>query len=365
MTRKTFVDGDRWMAADAQMVMDQGFLIFADNAERDAEWPTPAIGSHCYVLDTGTPQVRTANGWRNQTQGFAVNGSDTSAQTPGRWFPIARAVITTQYGIARAIIAVAHHGGSGVGSSTGILSLRVQQQSMPPTAPNIDLKWLSRSVDMPIESAALVVDHGSLPTTATLYVKTSRTYETAYAQAMLNIGFTMLDRQPLEPAGSGSGLPSGTQVMASDESAVGGSRVKATVQSVPGAMVATKVLSFDQTPRPSFGVSWSPYGGSEFRANATGFYLITASARFVNAAAGERCWMGVWSGSGATPVGQTASYLATEGNNGQPSAQNVYLNGSWLIPMAVDQTVALAVSHSGTAAINVDQVLFAIARIGG
>jgi hypothetical protein len=80
MTRKTFVDGDRWFAADAQLVMDQCVLFFSDAAQRDAQIPTPTAGMVAFLSATNSLWVYRSGSW---TEVLSTNG--TSSMSASVW----------------------------------------------------------------------------------------------------------------------------------------------------------------------------------------------------------------------------------------------------------------------------------------
>jgi hypothetical protein len=74
MARKTFVDGDRWMAADAQLVMDQSVMFFTDAAQRDAQIPAPAAGMVAFLSATNSLWVYRSGAW---VEVLSTNGSSS------------------------------------------------------------------------------------------------------------------------------------------------------------------------------------------------------------------------------------------------------------------------------------------------
>jgi hypothetical protein len=94
MPRRIYTDGDRWMAADAQLVMDQSVMVFANVADLKAGIPAPVPGMTVWLTDAQL--FLTYNGqhqrWVSEPRTFVTGASAVAANaTIGRFaFPWVR-----------------------------------------------------------------------------------------------------------------------------------------------------------------------------------------------------------------------------------------------------------------------------------
>jgi hypothetical protein len=95
MPRRIYVDGDRWMADDAQLVMDQSVMTFPTVAARDAAIPNPADGMVAFVAGEGALFCYRYGFWRAIASPWS-NASYITGQNP---FPIETGVWTNVNGL--------------------------------------------------------------------------------------------------------------------------------------------------------------------------------------------------------------------------------------------------------------------------
>jgi hypothetical protein len=94
MPRRIYVDGDRWMAADAQLVMDQSVMTFPNVAALKAAIPNPTDGMTAWLADA--TMLLTYNGqhgrWVSEPRTFVTGASAIADNTTiGRFaFPWVR-----------------------------------------------------------------------------------------------------------------------------------------------------------------------------------------------------------------------------------------------------------------------------------
>jgi hypothetical protein len=305
--------------------------------------------------------VVVSSGWRS--------GPNNDGSSSGRFTKISGGVLRGQYHIANAVFLVSSIGGAGNGADTAIVQFSAVQQQALGSAPGVHVKVLGQGW-WPSDFTCV---YNVYPTYTewSLWVKNVRTWAPiGITPLAMHSAETVNFDNPLN-AQSVTALPAGTQVVGvswegtSDAKAIGIQVAKTSTQSAPGAMVGTKVTSWNLTQRAAYGVAWSPSGYSDsIQILREGFYLVSASARFLSIPAGTRALISLWTNTAAAPTALTLSYLQTESSNQQTTAQNVYVAGSWLVPFSVNGGVALAVAHSAAGAVNVDQCMLAVARMG-
>jgi hypothetical protein len=305
--------------------------------------------------------VVVSSGWRS--------GANNDGSSTGKFTKVGSGVLRAQYHIANAVFLVSSVGGAGSGADTAIVQLSVVQQNALGGNPGVHVKVLGQGW-WPSDFTCV---YNVYPTYTewSLWVKNVRSWAPIAITPLGMYGAETGNFDNPLNAQSVTALPAGTQVVGvswegtGDAKAIGIQVIKTSTQSAPGAMVGTKVTSWTSTPRGAYGVAWSPTGyGDSIQILRDGFYLVSAHARFLAIPAGTRALISLWTNTAAAPTALTLSYLQTESSNQQTSAQNVYVAGSWLVPFSVNGGVALAVAHSAAGAVNVDQCMLAVARMG-
>lgn len=123
----------------------------------------------------------------------------------------------------------------------------------------------------------------------------------------------------------------------------------------------TKVSSFSSTPVVGVGTTYNPYGGGEIRTDVAGVYMVVAHAEFAASAGGARRIIGVSFNLGASP---SAVPLETNWESRTPSSEPMHINATWIVPMSVNQTVALFLYQNSGATLNSEDAVLSVFRLG-
>lgn len=123
----------------------------------------------------------------------------------------------------------------------------------------------------------------------------------------------------------------------------------------------TKVATYSSTPITGVGTTYNAYGGGEIRTDVAGVYMITVHADFAASLGGARRIIGVSFNLAATP---TAAPLETNWESRTPSTEPIHLNATWIVPMAVNQTVALFLYQNSGGPLNSEDAVLSIFRLG-
>lgn len=140
-----------------------------------------------------------------------------------------------------------------------------------------------------------------------------------------------------------------------DNEAVGYRVRKTTAQSI-GSGAWSGPSGFTNTDWVGLGVSWNVAGSGGLTANVAGVYVVNVAGEFAGSAAGGRRVIG-FSINGGVPAQYHHQSFPFNANS-------TYMNGTWIVPLAAGDIVRLMVYQDSGAAINIEDCLLGMARIG-
>lgn len=138
--------------------------------------------------------------------------------------------------------------------------------------------------------------------------------------------------------------------------AIGRQVYKNSVQLI-GSGAWAQVTGWSTTPWVGIGTQWNAGGSNGITADLGGIYVINASAQFAGASAGTRRLIGITINGGTPAQWHHQSFPIH-------STAVVYMNATWIVPLAMGDVVRVYVFQDSGAGINLDEIMFGIVRIG-